>query len=70
MEALDIDIDTEEFDFETLGGLVFHLGGEIPTPGVELTYGRMQLRVESVEENRIRHVLVTLLPETETADEE
>jgi len=60
----------EEFDFETLGGLVFHLAGEIPSPGDELTHGRLQLRVESVEGNRIREVLVTLLPETETTDQE
>ena len=69
MEALGIDIDTEQFDFETLGGLVFDLAGEIPSPGDELSYGRLQLRVESVEENRIREVLVTLLPETETTEE-
>ena len=70
VEALGIDIDTEEFDFETLGGLVFHLAGEIPSPGDELTHRRLQLCVESVEGNRIREVLVTLLPEKETAEEE
>lgn len=70
VEALGIDIDMEEFDFETLGGLVFHLAGEIPSPGDELTHGRLQLRVESVEGNRIREVLVTLLPEREAAEEE
>ena len=70
VEALGVDIDTEEFDFETLGGLVFHLAGEIPSPGDVFTHGRLQLRVESVEQHRIRHVLVTLLPEKETAEEE
>jgi CBS domain containing-hemolysin-like protein len=69
VEALGIDFDTEEFDFETLGGLVFHLAGDVPSSGDELTHGRLQLRVESVEGNRIREVLVTLLPETETAEE-
>jgi len=68
-EALGVEIDTEAFDFETLGGLIFHLTGAVPAPGDEVRYGRLQLRVEDVEQNRIRDVLVTLLPEPEPARE-
>ena len=70
VEALGVEIDLEDFDFETLGGLIFHLAGEVPSPGDELTYRRLNLRVESVEENRIQHVLVSLEPETENAEDE
>ncbi len=70
VEALELDSDMEDFDFETLGGLIFHLAGEVPTPGDELMHERLQLRVESVDENRIQDVLVTLLPEPEAATDE
>ncbi len=68
MEALGIEDTSDDFDFESLGGLVFHLAGEVPSPGDELTHGRLRLNVESVEENRIQYVLVTLLPEAEAAE--
>ena len=32
-DALGLEIETEEFDFETLGGLIFHLTGAVPAPG-------------------------------------
>jgi CBS domain containing-hemolysin-like protein len=68
-EALGVAIDTEAFDFETLGGLVFHLAGAVPAPGDEVGYGRLRLRVETVEQNRIMDVLVTLLPEPQPSGE-
>jgi CBS domain containing-hemolysin-like protein len=68
-EALGVAIETEAFDFETLGGLIFHLAGAVPAPGDAMGYGRLQLRVETVEQNRIMDVLVTLLPEPQPAGE-
>jgi CBS domain containing-hemolysin-like protein len=70
VETLDVAMDTEAFDFETLGGLIFHLTGAVPAPGDEVGYERLHLRVESVEQNRIKDVLVTLLPEPAPAGEE
>ena len=67
-EALGLALETEAFDFETLGGLIFHLAGAVPAPGDEVDYERLHLRVETVEQNRIRDVLVTRLPEPEPAD--
>jgi len=69
-EALGIELDTDAFDFETLGGLIFHLTGEVPSPGDEVAYERLKLTVEAVDQNRIKEVLVTLLPLPETAEEE
>ncbi|MDX1421479.1 MAG: transporter associated domain-containing protein, partial [Rubricoccaceae bacterium] len=69
-EALDIELATEDFDFETLGGLIFHLTGAVPRPGDLVEHGRLILRVEHVEQNRIRDVLVTLRPAPEPAREE
>lgn len=61
-ELLNIDIDTESFDFETLGGLIFHITGEIPSEGDEVSYPPLELHVQSVENNRIGVVQVTVEP--------
>lgn len=61
-EILGVDLDTEAFDFETLGGLIFHVTGEIPTEGEEIRYPPLQIRVETVESNRIGQALVRLDP--------
>jgi CBS domain containing-hemolysin-like protein len=57
-EALGMEVDTDEFAFETVGGLVFHLAGAVPVEGHEVTFEHLQLRVESLEANRIREVRV------------
>lgn len=64
-ELLNLDLDTEDFDFETLGGLVFHLAGDIPREGDAVHYGRLSLTVEAVENNRIRIVQATVAPRSE-----
>ena len=50
---LGLSLDTEAFDFETLGGLVFHLAGDIPEVGYEATYEDLHMKVDSVANNRI-----------------
>jgi CBS domain containing-hemolysin-like protein len=70
VEILGIEMETDGFDFETLGGLILHLAGEIPSAGDEVAYGRLTMTVEEMEENRIRQVLVEVRPPTdEPADE-
>ncbi len=64
-DLLALDFDTESFDFETLGGLIFHLTGNIPSEGEEVVYDRLSMRVETVENNRIRHVHVQVKPPLE-----
>lgn len=62
-EALGLDLDTEAFDFETLGGLIFHCLGRIPDTGDEAVYQHLRMRVEEIENNRIKQVLLEVLPE-------
>ncbi len=57
-EIMNLEIDTEEFDFETLGGLIFHVIGAIPTPGDKVTYDNLEMVVETVVSHRIGRVLV------------
>ncbi len=59
-EIIGIELDTEQFDFETLGGLIFHLVGDIPEVGTEVEYGPLRLRVESIQNHRIGKVLVQI----------
>ena len=67
-DLLDLDLDTETFDFETLGGLIFHLTGDIPSEGEKVNYGRLTMEVETVENNRIRHVHVQVTAPAEDED--
>ncbi len=64
-DLLGLELDTESFDFETLGGLIFHLSGEIPSQGDKIEHPPLVLRVESVENNRIKKVLVTVVAPAE-----
>ncbi|MEM1043066.1 MAG: hemolysin family protein [Bacteroidota bacterium] len=62
LESFEVEVETEAFDFETLGGLIFHLTGEIPEPGTVTEYGPLTLRVEELDNNRIKQVLVEISP--------
>ena len=62
-DALRISLDTDRYEFETLGGLIFHLAGDIPEPGYTTTHDQLNLRVEEVENNRIRLVYIQILDE-------
>jgi gliding motility-associated protein GldE len=61
-DLLDLDLDTERFDFETLGGLIFHLAGDIPGEGDALDFEMLHLEVETVDNHRIGQVRVSLRP--------
>ena len=61
-DVVGVDLDTDAFDFETLGGLVLHVAGNIPQAGDEVAFERLRLRVESVEDNRIGEVRVEVVP--------
>lgn len=62
-EAVGVEMDTDSFDFETLGGLILHLTGDIPEAGDAVEYDRLRLQVEAVEDNRIQEVRVEVAPD-------
>ena len=64
-ELLNLELDTEQFDVETLGGLVFHLKGEIPLQGDEVYFESLKMRIESIENHRIGRIRIQVLPPTE-----
>ncbi len=57
-DYLEMNLDTASFDFETLGGLVYAVGGSIPEEGDEIEFQNIRLRVETVENNRIGQVVL------------
>ncbi|MEX0600134.1 MAG: hemolysin family protein [Rhodothermales bacterium] len=57
-ELFDADLDTEAYDFETLGGLIFHVMGSIPKQGDEIDFDTLHMRVVTVETHRIGLVRV------------
>ncbi|HET8865504.1 MAG TPA: CNNM domain-containing protein [Gracilimonas sp.] len=57
-EILDLDITTEEDEYETLGGLIYHLTESLPVVGERITYKNLELTVHSVKNNRIKKVRV------------
>lgn len=66
-EHLGIALDEHDFDFETLGGLVYHLAGDIPQVDDEYQHRQLRLRVDSVNNRRIGAVRIDVLPEVEVA---
>ena len=64
-DVLNLQLNTEEFEFDTLGGLIFHLKGEIPQIGDEVYFDALKMRIESIENHRIGRILIQILPPAE-----
>lgn len=70
-DALDIEIDSEESESETVGGLVFENLGGIPQVGDHIVLGRMDAVVAEISGRRISKLRITVLEaEDETEEEE
>ncbi len=57
-EILNCQITSIDDDFETLGGLVYHLTERIPNVGERVYYQGMELTIHSVLKNRVRKLRV------------
>ena len=62
-DAVGVPLPTDDYDFETLGGLILDALGRLPDAGDELDVGRLRLRVETMEQTRILDVRVEVLPD-------
>ena len=61
-ELLGASLDTEAYNFETLGGLIFHEMGAIPEKDNTMEIEGLVMRVVTVENNRIGRVHVRRAP--------
>lgn len=59
-DILGIEITTSEDEYETLGGLVYHLTERIPNVGEKVFFNAMELTIHSVQNNRVRKLRVKL----------
>lgn len=59
-EILQCDITTDDDEYETLGGLIYHLTESLPMVGERIKFKNMELTVHSVKNNRIKKVRVKL----------
>ncbi len=62
-EILGTEISADDDEFETLGGLIYHLTERIPNIGERVTYKNLELTVHSVKNNRVKKLRVKLLTE-------
>lgn len=53
-----LDVDLPQDDFDSIGGLVFHLFGRVPVKSEAIEFDDLTLTVEEVEQNRIKIVRV------------
>jgi gliding motility-associated protein GldE len=63
-DILDWSITSPDDDFETLGGLVYHLTERIPNVGERVYYNGLELTIHSVKNNRVRKLRVKLKQST------
>lgn len=69
-DLLEIPLNTEDFDFETLGGLILHLTGTVPSEGDVIDYPPLHMTVETVDNHRIGRVRVQIDVPTEEIPED
>ena len=68
-EILETEITSPDDEFETLGGLVYHLTERIPNVGERMIYKNLELTVHSLENNRVKKLRVKKNPVTTTEKE-
>ena len=67
-EVIGTELDSEDLDYNTLGGYIFDHLGFIPPDGSheEFTADGLHIRIEQMEERHVAWAIVTKLPEEET----
>ena len=57
-DILNIELTAEDDEYETLGGLVYHLTERIPNVGERVYYNNLELTIHSVKNNRVKKLRV------------
>ena len=68
-EILNTTISSDDDEFETLGGLVYHLTERIPNVGERMIYKNLEMTVHSVKNNRVKKLRIKLMPSEKTKTE-
>ena len=62
-EVLGCQLTSDDDEYETLGGLVYHLTERIPNVGERVYFKGLELTIHSVQNNRVRKLRVKLEPD-------
>ncbi|MDX1618523.1 MAG: hemolysin family protein [Balneolaceae bacterium] len=65
-EILDCKLTADDDEYETLGGLVYHLTERIPNVGERVYFHNLELTIHSVQNNRVRKLRVKVDPDANT----
>lgn len=68
-EILKTSISSDDDEFETLGGLVYHLTERIPNVGERMIYKNLEMTVHSVKNNRVKKLRVKPMPSEKSKSE-
>lgn len=68
-DILSMDLTTDEDEYETLGGLIYHLLERIPEEGEAIEFKGMELTVNEMDNNRLSKVEVKVLDEGNSKDD-
>lgn len=60
-DELDINVETEDVDYTTLGGLIYHEYGDVPHENTEFEYEGLKITVLKMDNQRIEKVKVEVL---------
>lgn len=66
-EILEVELTSDDDDFETLGGLIYHLTESLPSVGERIKFKNLEITVHSVQNNRIKKARVKKLDSTEAS---
>lgn len=64
-EILDCELTSGDDEYETLGGLVYHLTERIPNVGERVYFKDLELTIHSVQNNRVRKLRVKVNPDAQ-----
>ncbi len=60
-DALDLDLPTDSYDFDTVAGLILHVAGRVPEVGQTVEHGPLRLTVDALDGLRIGAVRLALV---------
>ena len=69
-DELDTSIDTEDVEYTTLGGLIYHEYGDVPEENIEFEFEGLKITVLKMDNQRIEKVKVEVLHRPNTAPED
>lgn len=67
-DILGVDIVSDDDEYETLGGLIYHILERIPEAGEKVTFKNLNITVHKIENNRVTKVVVAAPNQTETKE--